>query len=272
MYRRAFGNEDSLGRDRFASLLDRYGLKVRARKRKPRTTDSTHGLTTYPNMVKDLIPTRPDELWVSDITYIDMYNREGHSFCYLSMILDAYTEEIVGFSVGPTLQTVYCKEALEMALKRLEGKDLGKARLFHHSDRGIQYASSEYVRLLKEHDITISMTESGDPKDNAMAERINNTMKNELLRGRVFRNIRDVQRAVTEAVRFYNCERPHMSIDMKTPLEASLCTGEIPKRWKSRREEHIKSRSFSDISEKSLPLPPDNQIDTPGRQDNLLQR
>ncbi len=158
-------------------------------------------------------------------------------FCYLSLILDAYTEEIVGWSVGPTLETAYPLAALRMALKRIEGKvDI---HLIHHSDRGCQYASSEYIKLLNDMHILISMTDSGDPKDNAQAERINNTMKNELLKGMLFRNIDEVIAAVARAVDFYNNERPHMSIDMMTPATAAFCKGKIKKHWISYREKAI---------------------------------
>ena len=110
-----------------------------------------------------------------------------------------------------------------MALKRIEG--MANINLIHHSDRGCQYASSEYVSLLQERGIRISMTETGDPKDNAQAERINNTMKNELLKGMRFTNIDDVRAVVGRAIDFYNNERPNMSIDLKTPAEAALCAG-----------------------------------------------
>ena len=124
-------------RDRFADIIDRYNLKVRLRVRKPRTTDSTHGLPTYPNIVKDYIPTGPNQLWVSDITYITIWLDAYHyAHCFLSLILDAYTEEIVGWSVGRTLSTQYPVEALRMALKRIEGVE--KISLIHHSDRGCQ--------------------------------------------------------------------------------------------------------------------------------------
>ena len=137
------------------------------------------------------------------------------------MILDAYSEEIVGWSVGPTLDTDYPMAALRMALKRIDGQEVN---LIHHSDRGCQYASREYVNMLREHGIQVSMTESGDPKDNAQAERINNTMKNELLKGKVFRSIEEVFAAVALAVDFYNNRRPHMSIGMMIPMEASEST------------------------------------------------
>ena len=255
MYRRDFDGNNPVGRDRFAYIIDRYGLKVRKKFRKPKTTDSSHGLPTYPNIVKDLIPTRANQLWVSDITYITVWLDEYHyAFCYLSLILDAYTEEIVGWSVGPTLETAYPVEALKMALKRIDG--MKEINLTHHSDRGCQYASSEYVKLLEKQHIKISMTESGDPKDNAQAERINNTMKNELLKDIRFVCIEDVKSAVSYAVDFYNNERPHMSIDMMTPAEAALHEGEIAKRWRSYRTIAIKEKQkVLGITEKGLPLP-----------------
>ena len=253
MYQRAFGENRPVGRDRFEDIVDKYGLKVRNKIRKPKTTDSTHALPTYPDLTKDLIPLLPNQLWVSDITYITMWVDDlKYIFCYLSLILDAYSEEIVGWSVGESLEAIYPIEALKMALKRIDGnKDIN---LIHHSDRGSQYASNEYVDLLKSYGISISMTENGDPKENAKAERINNTMKNELLKDCIFKNIEQVREAVESAVQFYNKERPHMSIDMMTPQEAAKCVGEINKRWISYRSIAIKGRLEQlQIAEKSLP-------------------
>ncbi len=253
MYRDKFGYDSPIGRDRFCRIISENGLKIRMRMRKPRTTDSTHGLPTYPDIVKDLVPTAANQLWVSDITYIaimdDVYR---YHFCYMSIILDAYNEEIVGWSVGPTLDTSYPMEALRMALKRIEGKEVN---LIHHSDRGCQYASREYVNTLKQHGIRISMTESGDPKDNAQAERINNTMKNELLKEMVFKSIQEVIGAVAVAVDFYNNRRPHMSLGMRTPAEMAESIGDRDMKWKSRRLEAIKNRNNLDITENCLPLP-----------------
>ena len=252
MYKSEFGCDYPIGRDRFCRILFENGLKVRMKMRKPRTTDSTHGLPTYPDIVKDFIPTGPNQLWVSDITYIAIVDDEyRYHFCYLSLILDAYTEEIVGWSVGPTLDTTYPMDALRMALKRIEGKDV---KLIHHSDRGCQYASREYVNTLRERGIRISMTESGDPKDNAQAERINNTMKNELLKDKVFRSIQEVIGAVAVAVDFYNNRRPHMSLGMRTPAEMAESTGDRDMLWKSWRHEAIKTRNNLDIPENCLPL------------------
>lgn len=253
MYCRNIEGNKPIGRDHFLDIIDRCNLKVRKVKRKPRTTDSTHGLPTYPNLIKEFIPTAPNQLWVSDITYIVIWdNKYNCHFCYLSLILDAYTEEIVGWYVGKDLSNRYPIKALEMALQRLEGIPLEERTLIHHSDRGCQYASLDYVRMLKENNISISMTECGDPKDNAQAERINNTMKNELLKDMRFSSIGGVIQAVARAVAFYNEERPHMSLDMMTPQEAASCTGEIPKKWTSYREKWIKDRQKACTIETNL--------------------
>lgn len=255
MYRREFDGNAPLGRDRFSDMISRNGLNIRHRLRRPRTTDSSHGLPTYPNIVGDLIPCRPDQLWVSDITYIPFWPDEHrYRFCYLSLVLDAYSEEIIGWSVGPTLSASYSIEALRMALRRIDG--ISAPDLIHHSDRGCQYASFEYVSLLSERHIRISMTESGDPRENAQAERVNGTMKNELLRGMRFTSIAQVREAVSSAVEFYNTERPHMSVGMMTPEQAGRCRGELEKRWTSYRMKAIKEKNgCADITGKSLPLP-----------------
>lgn len=242
MYKRDFPDMERVGRDWFENIINDHGLKIRAKKRKPRTTDSSHGLPVFPNLVYDFIPTAITQLWVSDITYIPVWlNETEYTFCYLSLIMDAYSHEIIGWSVGSTLETLHTSEALKMAFSRLDGVDEDTVeRLIHHSDRGVQYASKDYVKLLQDKKIRISMTESGNPKDNAMAERINSTMKNELLRGLRFTCLKEVRDAISAAVVFYNTARPHMSIDMMTPEEAAKCNGEIHKWWRSYREEAIK--------------------------------
>ena len=242
MYKREFGEEHSVGYNRFYDIIEKYNLKVRKKKRRVKTTDSGHGLPTYPNLVKELIPLRPNQLWVSDITYMVIYlnSQTGeYNFCYLSLVMDYYTKEIIGWCVGETLETKFAIEALNMALSRLNGNPAED--LIHHSDRGVQYASYDYTKLLKKHNIKISMTECGDPKDNAVAERVNGIIKNELLMGTSFFSIEEVRKALKVAIDFYNNERPHMSLDWKTPGEAALCTGELKKKWKSYREFAIKS-------------------------------
>ena len=242
MYRKEFGDDHSVGYNRFYDIIEKYNLKVRKKKRRAKTTDSDHDLPLYPNLVKELIPLQPTQLWVSDITYMVIYlNAETgeYDFCYLSLVTDYYTKEIIGWCVGETLEAKFAIEALNMALGRLGGNPAPD--LIHHSDRGVQYASYDYTKLLKKHHIKISMTESGDPKDNAVAERVNGIIKNELLMGMSFFSIEEVRKALKVAIDFYNNERPHMSLDWKTPAQAALCTGELEKKWKSYREIAIKS-------------------------------
>ena len=257
MYEQEPGLVFHIGRDRFEDIIDQYNLKVRKRKRiKARTTNSNHNLPLYPNLIKSFIPTRPNQVWVGDITYIPIWVSDNrYVFAYLSIIMDAYTEEIIGWSLGDTLDTCYPVEALKQALIRIDGKE--SICLIHHSDRGCQYASIEYTNILKEYNIQISMTESGDPKDNPQAERINNTVKNELLKGLVYHSIAELAHDLEAKVEFYNTRRPHMSINMMTPSQAALCEGEIPKKWHSYREAAIKAAAQQplDITEKSLPLP-----------------
>ena len=244
MYRKEFKGNAPLGRDRFETVVGKYGLKVRQKIRKPRTTDSRHGLPLYPNLVKAFIPEGPNQLWVSDITYIPIWIDDGEcKFCYLSLIMDAYSEEIMGYQVGATLEAFYCIMSLRKALRKCDERLADLTALIHHSDRGIQYASSRYVDILKERSIRISMTESGNPKENPQAERINNTFKNELFYNRHFCSLAEVRAGVDMAVEFYNRSRPHMSIDMMTPNEASLCQGKLKKRWHSYREAAINKLS-----------------------------
>lgn len=257
MYKRKFSGNNPLGRDRFEDVIDKYGLKVRNKIRKPKTTDSIHGLPTYPNLIKAFIPDAPDQLWVSDITYIAILDsNENYRFCYLTIIMDAFSEEIKGYCVGESLETKYSIVALEIALQSLEGKKTDDIHLIHHSDRGVQYASAKYITLLKDYNIRISMTENGDPKENPQAERINSTIKNEILMGCEFYSMKEVVVAVTKAVNFYNNERPHMSIGMMTPVEASRCCGVRDMKWTSYRELAIKKSLEKKIAENGLPLAP----------------
>ena len=244
MYKQEFGEEHSVGYNRFYDIIERHNLKVRKKKRRARTTNSDHDLPLYPNLVKELIPLRPNQLWVSDITYMVIYlnaQTGEYDFCYLSLVTDYYTKEIIGWCVGETLEAKFAIEALNMALGRLGGNPA--SGLIHHSDRGVQYASYAYTDILKENNIRISMTECGDPKENAVAERVNGVIKNELLMGMSFFSIDEVKSALKVAIDFYNNERPHMSLDWKTPAEAALCTGELQKAWKSYREDAIRAKA-----------------------------
>lgn len=242
IYKRRFGAdyEYMVGRDKMGEIISKYGLNVRKRMRKPRTTDSSHGLPTYPNLVKDLIPTRPNQVWVTDITYIPIWISDyEYIFCYLSMITDYYTKEIIGWYVGQTMEAWCSVECLMMALEQLVGLDA--VDLIHHSDRGVQYVSAAYTSVLIEAGVKISMTECGDPKENAVAERQNNTIKNEFLKDIRFHSMEEVREAVRKAIEFYNNERPHMSLDNMTPRQAASYKGQISKKWTSYRENHLRN-------------------------------
>ena len=239
-YCREWGARYPVGRDKFVSYIRKHKLYVRIPRRykAPRTTDSNHDQPTYPNLVRDLIPDGPNQVWSSDITYIPLERGDNRvEFCFLSLILDNYTKEIVGYSLGDSLASEYPCEALKQALKRIPQKDASD--LIHHSDRGTQYASRQYTKMLNKRGIQISMTESGDPKEKSQSERINSTTKNEFLKGKVFRSIDEANRAISKAIETYNTIRPHMSIDYMTPQEARECTGPLKKRWRSYREDAI---------------------------------
>ncbi len=216
----------STGRDALFNLLRAEGLLVKKRKRKyPKTTFSFHRFHKYPNRAAGFTPAGPNRLWVSDITYVKLL--EG--FAYLSLITDAYSRKIVGFDLCERLSARGCIAALKMAVKDNPIKEEG---LLHHSDRGVQYCCDDYVNLLGRHRITISMTQSGDPLENAMAERVNGILKQELLQQR-YDVYTQAQPLVARAIHIYNNERPHSSIDMLTPGQAHRMSGPLKKHWKN---------------------------------------
>ena len=215
------------GRDAFIELLRKNGLMVRLKRRRHyRTTDSRHHYRKYPNLITDIIPSRPNEIWVSDITYVET----GEGVCYLSLVTDAYSHKIVGWSVGPTLETAYPLEALRMALSTID--DTSSGMLIHHSDRGCQYCSNEYVAELKKRGVSISMTQSGDPHENAVAERANGILKVEWLYKMTIATRTECKSALERIIDFYNTQRPHMNIGMQTPDEAHKQCGEQKRCWK----------------------------------------
>jgi len=225
-----------IGRDQLFDLLRENGLQIKKRKRHgSRTTDSNHWMQKYSDLIKGLELSRADELWVSDITYIHLKNNK---FAYLSLVTDAYSRKIVGFCMNHDLSAEGPVKALEMALKQR----VGDAPLIHHSDRGSQYCSDVYVSLLRSANIDISMTQSGDPRDNAIAERVNGILKQELLE-EVYPKIKQAQNAVVIAIDIYNRLRPHSSIDMMTPEKAHLKTGPLKRRWRSLFNRRRKSQA-----------------------------
>lgn len=226
----------------FEDVLSSYGLMLKNRRRSVRTTNSMHGLPTYPNLVYSVIPQKSCEIWVADITYVPLINVDGTiRFCYLSIVQDAYSRYIMGYYVGRTLETVYSTLALAMAFETATTLQLDVKGLIHHSDRGVQYASADYVRILLSNNIKISMTENGNPKDNPQAERINSTIKNELLGGLKFETIQQVNDALNVRVPYYNNRRPHMSLSYLTPAQAIYRQGSLDKKWHSYRDMAIEN-------------------------------
>ncbi len=219
-------HEISMGRDALFDLLRFHSLLIgKRRPYKPKTTDSKHWMKKYPNLIKDTAPITSGGLWVSDITYIELRKQNS----YLSLVTDAYSRKIVGFHLSEQLTAAGPVAALEMAILACGDNTTG---LIHHSDRGSQYCSYEYVEILKDREISISMTQSGDPRDNAIAERVNGILKTELLED-VYPDITKARTAITQAVNTYNYLRPHTSIDMLTPAMAHGKRIHLKRRWKS---------------------------------------
>jgi putative transposase len=220
-----------IGRDKLFDLLEEHGMLVRRRKRrKVSTTDSNHPFRRYPNLTRELQVMRPNQLWVSDITYIRLIDE----FCYLSLVTDAYSRRIVGYCLYPTLQKEGPLAALQMALSNLPST--GEESLIHHSDRGKQYCCDAYVNMLMEKKTIISMTEKGDPYENALAERVNRTLKEEFLLDQGFDSFELASGAVSNAVNIYNTQRPHDSCNRLTPDEAHQQQGPLPMKWKKRKK------------------------------------
>jgi putative transposase len=215
-----------MGRDSLFGLLAANGLQVRRRLRKYITTYSGHWLRKWPNIIRDINVVRINQLWVSDITYWKVCGEH----LYISFVTDAHSRKIVGYHVAGTLETVETLKALEMALKKLKGDS---HQLIHHSDRGVQYCSGDYVALLQKNGIGISMTENGDPLENAVAERVNGIIKGEYLRHLKTNDIRQAKGNLRKAVELYNGERPHLSLGMQTPNHVHEKNLKTKRLWKN---------------------------------------
>jgi len=215
-----------IGRDALFDLLAEHKLLIRQRKRKMVTTDSRHWMRKYANLIQRLVVSRPEQVWVSDITYIRMRNQWG----YLSMITDAFSRKIMGISFRSDMLAQGCVDALHMALSKRQYKD---DKLIHHSDRGSQYCCKDYVDLLNSENISISMTERGDPYENALAERMNGIIKSEFNLYSSTLSFDDTYKLIINSVKAYNDIRPHGSWDYLTPSKAHHQTMILKKRWKN---------------------------------------
>ena len=215
-----------LGRDGLFNLLAAENMLIRRRKRRIWTTDSKHGLKIYTNLIRDLEVTRPNQVWVSDITYF----RVNQGFVFISLVTDMYSKKIIGYNVADSLQGINALRALKMAIAQAS---FPLREVIHHSDRGIQYCSKTYVELLKKNQIRISMSAKGNPLENAVAERINGTIKNDFLYHCKIQNLTDARMELKRVVSIYNEERPHSSLEYLPPSTAHQKTnGGLKNLWK----------------------------------------
>lgn len=200
-----------LGRDKLFTWISEFDLLIKPRRRYMQTTNSKHHLHKYPNLVKELSLTAPEQVWASDITYI----KTLQGTCYLNLVTDAFSRKIVGYTVAANMEAMSMSRALKMALKQKQTK----AETIHHSDRGLQYCSNHYVSLAMKGNMKMSMTQDSDPYENALAERMNRTLKEEFGLGSTLANVEQVEELVKQAVELYNNHRPHLSLQMKTPQQ-----------------------------------------------------
>lgn len=215
-----------MGRDRLFDLLAANNLLIRRRKRRLYTTNSFHRFKKYPNLIKNFVATATNQLWVSDITYW----RIDSGFIYISLITDVYSRKIVGYHLANHLQTTATIEALQMAISTLPEHH---SSLIHHSDRGTQYCSNEYVEVLKNYNINIRMTQQGDPLENPIAERVNGIIKEEYLNDYQVENLQQAKELLNTVIKLYNNERPHMSIGNLTPNQVHQTNMKTEKLWKN---------------------------------------
>lgn len=199
----------AMGRDRFFDFLRANKLLIERRRRYVKTTDSRHGFRKYNNLIKGLELRGPNQVYVADITYI----RTLEGFCYLSLLTDAYSRKIVGYKLSRILSIEGSLAALKKAIRGCKKRK----GLIHHSDRGIQYCCHEYTRLLRKHKIRISMTEKDHVYENALAERVNGILKEEFMLGETLASFAVAQKVTTQAIKIYNEERPHLSLNYEIP-------------------------------------------------------
>jgi transposase InsO family protein len=221
-----FDHQIKMGRDALFDLLAANQLLIRRRNRRVSTTYSSHWLRKYPNLIREFVADGINQLWVSDITYW----RFKDKFLYISFVTDVFSHKIVGYYLSESLEAESSIHALQMALDQLKQPVEG---LIHHSDRGIQYCCKEYVKLLQDNSIAISMTENGDPLENALAERINGIIKGEYLDCYEVNSIQEANELLIQVVNLYNQERPHMSIGNKTPEEVHQTNQKTDRLWKN---------------------------------------
>lgn len=201
--------DGSVGRDKFFDLLRRWDLLVERRRKYAVTTDSHHRFRVYQNKLQEFTPKAPHQVWVCDITYV----RVAKGFVYLFLITDAYSRKIIGWKLSDSLGLHGALQSLKMALKQCRSPK----GLIHHSDRGFQYCSHQYVKKLKANSIQISMAEAGNCYQNAMAERVNGILKDEYGLDQTFADQKQASKVTAQAIKAYNEHRPHWSLKLQIP-------------------------------------------------------
>ena len=205
-------NHIGVGRDKLFSILKANHMLIKAKRSYRKTTDSHHRFHKHRNLVEDIMPSRPEQIWVSDITYIG--SRNNHR--YLALVTDAYSKKIVGYDLSSSLSAKGAIRALKMGLSQ---RAYRSEDLIHHSDRGLQYCCDDYQRILRNRHIKCSMTETYDPYANAIAERVNGILKQEFLLEEYQVKLPVMKELIKDSVRKYNILRPHWSCYMKTPIQ-----------------------------------------------------
>lgn len=198
-----------VGRDRLLRVLKTHGLLIARKKSYRKTTDSTHSFKVYGNLVKSHELSGPQQVIVSDITYI--HTLEG--YCYLSLLMDLYSRKILGYYLSRSLSVEGSLRALRMAVRGLP------RGVIHHSDRGVQYCCKAYTKLLKSRRMPISMTEKDHVYENANAERLNGILKHELMLGGTLPSVAVAKKLVKSSIELYNNKRLHTALNYRTPSE-----------------------------------------------------
>lgn len=216
-----------MGRDKLFDFLREENLFVPQRKKYHKTTNSKHWMRKYPNLIKEMEIHRPEQVWVADITYLQMQNKHY----YLHLLTDAYSKKIVGYELSNNLKAATTLKALQMGLSRRKYA----LPLTHHSDRGLQYCSKEYTELLQMNNVEISMTQQYDPYENAIAERVNGILKDEFGLDICFENEELMKEQVIQSIALYNQLRPHLSVGLLTPEQAHKQDRIKLKRWSNKK-------------------------------------
>ena len=225
-----------LGRDKLFTFLRHEKMLVKKKKNFTKTTNSFHRFRKHKNLVKGMEVSAPEQVWVSDITYIK--TNSGHE--YLSLITDYYSKKIVGYHLADNLKTASTIKALEMAIK---SRKYPERSLIHHSDRGFQYCSDDYIKMLSDNHIQPSMTEEYDPYENAIAERVNGILKDEFDIAVGFINHLQAVKEIKYAIETYNTFRPHFSCEMMTPQQAHDFGTYKLKKWGGKKKYALKQKS-----------------------------